>query len=348
MLAAAHATETFELLSVVSPARSDQLLPWVGRMSGAGQLLWRQAMGRLVHQAARLRKAFGVRCTAVLGFGSLAAQTMRRVDATAPGLVVLGWHARSWLGRLRNAWAFGEIARRSRQPVLVVRNAALRPYARVLVAVDFSSTAIHAVKAAVRCAPGARFTFLHALDAGAEGYMRRAGVADQVIEQYRYKRWLMARQAFQCFLERLDLPGLRSSLVVSRHPERAALRVHAASARPDLIVLSERQYGILGGLLGISAAQEVLAATPCDLLVIAPQAARRGSTALQSRRAGRLSELVTRPNQVFAPGHVVDQHAVARAAHELVVRLVGQVHALEGEFQVVIPLVRHRQVDVEG
>ena len=258
MLAAAHATENFELLSVVAPARTSQPL-------------WRQAMQGLAHQAARLRQAFGVRCRALLGEGSLVAHTMARVDATAPGLVVLGWHAPSWLGRLRNAWAFGAIARRSRQPVLLVRNAVLRPYARVLVAADFSDAALEAVRAAARCAPGARFTLLHALDSGMEGYFRRAGVADRVIEQYRRKLRSAARTRFQRFLGRLHLPGADVKLVMSPHPERAALRVHAALARPDLIVVSARGCGILGGLLGTSAAHETLAATSCDLLVVPPQ-----------------------------------------------------------------------------
>lgn len=190
----------------------------------------------------------------------------------APGLVVLGWNAPNWLERLRNAWTFGTIARRSQRPVLVVRNAALRPYARVLVAVDLSPSAgedaIEIVREALRCAPGARFTLLHALDTGVEGYMRRADVASHVIGQHRRKLRSQVRAAFRRFLRKLDMPGIRFSLVTTPHPERAALRVHAASARPDLVVVGKPRSGLLGRWFAVSAAREALAATTCDLLVV--------------------------------------------------------------------------------
>lgn len=270
MLAAAHASESFEVLSVVAPGAMGRLR----RLSGAGRALWQplcqQATRQLMHQAARLRSAFGVCCRPLLGEGSLAQQAMARVEATQPCLVVLGWHAPSWLGRLRNAWTFATVARRSRRPVLVVRNAALRPYARVFVVTDFADTAVDTLKVALRCAPGARFTLLHVLDTGMEGYMRRAGVASHVIERHRQKVRTAARAAFERFVERLEGPGARFSLLMTPHPERVALSVHAVGAAPDLIVVSERPWGIPGGLLGISATHEALAATSCDLLVVAP------------------------------------------------------------------------------
>jgi hypothetical protein len=66
------------------------------------------------------------------GWSALAAETMARIVSSGPGLVVLGWHAPSWLGRLRNAWTFATIARRSTRPVLVVRT--------VSIAASFSSS----------------------------------------------------------------------------------------------------------------------------------------------------------------------------------------------------------------
>nr|WP_267874586.1 MULTISPECIES: universal stress protein [unclassified Massilia] len=266
MLAAAHASESFEVLSVVAPGAMGRL--W--QLSSAGRTLWQRARRHLMHQATRLRSAFGVRCKPLLGAGSLARQAMARVDATRPCLVVLGWHAPSWLGRLRNAWTFATVARRSRRPVLVVRNPALRPYARVLVVTDFSEAALGAVQVALRCAPGAHFTLLHALDTGIEGTMRRAGVASHVIERHRQKARTAARAAFGRFVERLELPGTRFSLLMTPHPERVALSVHAVGAAPDLIVVSGRPWGIPGGLPGISATHEALAATSCDLLLVAP------------------------------------------------------------------------------
>jgi len=190
---------------------------------------------------------------------------------TAPGwtgLVVQGWHAPSWLERLRNAWSFGAIARRTREPVLVLRNRPVRPYARVLVAVDFSDAALETVRAAVRCAPGARFTLLHPLDTGMEGYMRRAAVASRFIKRHRRRLQAEARAAFRRFVYRLRLPEVQFSLRMTPHPERVALRVHAAREKPDLVVVRKPQDGVLGRWLGISAAREALAATDCDLLLV--------------------------------------------------------------------------------
>jgi len=212
------------------------------------------------------------------GWTGLAEQAMARIEATAPGLVVLGWHAPTWLGRLRNAWTFRTLARRSPRPVLVVRQPPLRPYARVLVAVDFSeegsAAAIASVRTAVRCAPGARFTLLHAFDTALEGFMRRAGVASHVIGGHRRKLRSGARAAFRRLLRSLGLPETRFSLVTSPHPERAALRLHAASARPDLVVVGRRRGGWLDGWFGAWGAREALAATSCDLLLVPPRERR--------------------------------------------------------------------------
>ncbi|THC45214.1 universal stress protein [Massilia sp. Mn16-1_5] len=184
------------------------------------------------------------------------------------GLVVQGWHAPSWLGRLRNAWSFGAIARRTSEPVLVLRNRAPRPYARVLVAVDFSDAALETVRAAARCAPGARFTLLHPLDTGMEGYMRRAAVASRFIKRHRRRLQAEARAAFRRFVYQLRLPDVQFALRMTPHPERVALRVHAARENPDLVVVRKPQDGLLGRWLGISAAREALAATRCDLLLV--------------------------------------------------------------------------------
>lgn len=197
--------------------------------------------------------------------------TLDHTLAAAPGwsgLVVQGWHAPTWLERVRNGWSFGAIARRTREPVLVLRNRAVRPYARVLVAVDFSDAALETVRAAVRCAPGARFTLLHPLDTGMEGYMRRAAVASRFIKRYRRRLQAEARAAFRRFVVRLRLPEVHFTLRMTPHPERVALRVHAAREKPDLLVVRKPQDGLLGRWLGISAAREALAATSCDLLLV--------------------------------------------------------------------------------
>lgn len=203
-----------------------------------------------------------------------AADRLEKLSAALPGLVVLGWQAPSWLERLRTAWAFGALARRSRQPVLVLRNGSGSPYRRVLVAVDLSDAGLDAaldtVRAAVRCAPGARFTLLHPLDTGVEGYMRRAAVASHLIGRHRRRLRTAARAAFRRFVARLGLPGVRFSLLVSPHPERAALHVHAASERPDLVVLAKPARGLFGAWCAHSAAREALAATDCDLLLVTP------------------------------------------------------------------------------
>lgn len=273
MLAAAHSSNSSGKLELLSVATA----------RAPGQPAWWQARNRLMHQAARLRKAFGVRCTALLGAGSLAAEVMARIEATEPGLVVLGWHAPSWLGRLRKAWTLARIVQRSRRPVLVVRNAALRPYARVLAASDFADDELHVARAALRCAPGAHLTLLHALDTGIDGTMRRVGVTDAAIEQHRRERRRTAQAAFEGFVEKLGLPAQRVSLVLTLHPQRAGLRLHAEFARPDLIVLGEG--GLLSCLPGMSAVRELLADTACDVLVVPPPA-QDAATGL-ARRRGR-------------------------------------------------------------
>lgn len=210
-----------------------------------------------------------------------AAAPYGRADEEARCLNVAGARGQSWqdgLGwcRLRCAWTVCALARRSGRPVRVLRSARARPYARVLVLADLADPSaptpggavLDVVQAALRCAPGAHFTLLHPLDTAVEGYMRRAAVADHVIERHRRALRIAAGGAFRQCVRTLGAPVERFSLVLTPHPGRAALRVHAAEFDPDLVAL-DLPPGLLGAWCGLAAVQDALAATRCDLLVLA-------------------------------------------------------------------------------
>src|SRR5262245_58033771 len=74
---------------------------------------------------------------------------------------------------------------------------------------------------------------------------------------------------------------------------------------------------------------------------------RRGRMAAPRRRSGG-SELVAGADEVLAAGVVVDRSTIADRIHPLVLELVGEVQAFEGELEVVVQRIRRRHVHGQG
>ena len=77
------------------------------------------------------------------------------------------------------------VVRESPVPVLVVRDEAREPYARVLAALDLSAHAPAVVEAASQVAPTASLTLGHAFEVPFEAKLQYAGTSQEEIDRYR-------------------------------------------------------------------------------------------------------------------------------------------------------------------
>lgn len=139
-------------------------------------------------------------------------------------------------------------------------------YRRVLVAVDLTPASRGLVAAARAIAPRAKLEVVHVLGTSGELLLRELDAPAATLRAYRGRRVDAARRALVALL-----PGDSLDVACTVEFGRAADRIRgrARSLGADLVVLGRRPRGLLARLLaGGGTARAVLAAAPCDVLVL--------------------------------------------------------------------------------
>jgi len=169
-------------------------------------------------------------------------------------------------------WLLGATAerllRKTRHPILVVREAPRQAYSTVLLPVDFSAWSVRAIDLARRISPQARLLLLHACELPFEGKMRFAGSEEDTIRQHRET---IHREA----LARLDeiatdaglTPAQWRPLVAHADPTDYILEQEEVQGA-DLIVMGKHGIGMTEELLLGSVTKHVLSQSHADVLVV--------------------------------------------------------------------------------
>jgi nucleotide-binding universal stress UspA family protein len=212
-----------------------------------------------VHQ----RHAIDVRCSIEIG------RPHQRIAEYARNqgidLTVLGPHAESLMRDLFVGTTARNFLHKGRQPALIAQVVSDAPYERVLLAVDFSDVSKIALEAALRIAPEAAIHALHVYDVLFEGKMRYAGVAQNVIQQYRDAA---EQEAWRLMREFLDGSEDRIAPVVQYgHPARVVLD-EAQKLQADLIVMGKRGRSDLDELFLGSTTENIMLELDRDLLLV--------------------------------------------------------------------------------
>ena len=188
-------------------------------------------------------------------------------------LIVTGIARDETLGRFGLGNTVDRLLRRSCIPVLVVKDRPRSPYAHIVVATDFSDSARHALQTALGFFPDHKLSVFHAFETPRGGLTTAAGSYDEDSRN-------AALAECATFLASIDIPDERRRgvgvLVQQGEPERLirqCVREHGA----DLLVLGSQGRNILVDIFIGSTARDVLAAPPCDLLLVRePGAAAEG------------------------------------------------------------------------
>lgn len=143
------------------------------------------ALQRLQDLAASLERHHGVPISVHVANGPLLAELAAKADAMDAELLVCGSKGESVIRHALLGSTATRLLSIAKCPVLVVKQVPHEPYRKVLVPVDFSSSALPAIRHAQRIAPGAEIAPLHAFDVPFEGYLRYAGVESDAIKHCR-------------------------------------------------------------------------------------------------------------------------------------------------------------------
>jgi len=166
------------------------------------------------------------------------------------------------------------LVRIATSPVLVVRGAAVIPYAHVSVAMDFSAPARAAFEAAARLAGQAEMELVHMVEIPLtyEQAMLKAGTPKMEIQRYRRSKVSAARRQLVEFVTEPRGFSVEPSLRIVQGEASAALVRLSRSGRTDLLALGLHSRNKMARALLGSVARRVLQGAACDLLVVGAKA----------------------------------------------------------------------------
>ncbi len=183
-------------------------------------------------------------------------------------LIVAGARGEGRLRRLLVGSTASRLLRKSHCPVLLVKHAAVTPYRRVLIPLDFSPAAETTIRLAREVAPDAELVLMHVFDVPYEGMLRYAGISEPAIHQYRIEARAKADKALGELADRIGLkPDQYTGLVEYGDAVRHivdAQQMHGC----DLIAMGKHGTHVTEELLLGSVTRHVLSDTDTDVLVV--------------------------------------------------------------------------------
>jgi nucleotide-binding universal stress UspA family protein len=274
MLCAKLKCDMVELLLVKEAGLPDALGLAMNTTSAAAEaILVERTMSELQLIARQLQDNHGIFCAPAVKFGKPEAEIIARADELPAGLTVIGARGGNFFTRFFLGNTADRLARMSKTPLLVVKKFPTAPYRKVLAPVDFSENSRHAASVALKVAPDAKITFLHAFDVIFEEHMRYMNVAPDIIREYHARAGTEVLRELNQFIADLQ-PGDHSFFrtVIFGHPGHV-IYDHAKKMKPDLIVLGKHGRSRFDELLLGSVTQHVLDQISCDVLIV-PAASR--------------------------------------------------------------------------
>ncbi len=220
----------------------------------------------LVSLAARASALAGFEFTPRLRRGAIVDEILRAAEGC--GLVVTGAQGMHPLRDLALGGTAERLVRRSRSPVLVVKQPPEGPYARVLVPVDFSSDSYAAASLARRIAPSADLLLAHAYESPHEGKLRFAGVPDSQILAYRNRARDHARAEMDRMTGALGLPAGKAETSLAHGYPPTIIAQERQRFGADLVVMGKHGHSRIEDLLLGSVTLHVLNEASCDVLVV--------------------------------------------------------------------------------
>lgn len=206
--------------------------------------------------------------------------TVQSITRRAPGLEGLLEQARQadllvldarrqwrWTRLWKSALA-DRLLRHCPCPVLIVQRAPERPYARVLVAVDFTPQSQALVRVASGLGSAPELQLFHAVSSAYASKMRSAEVASDAMLAYRKEALRVAQHSILALHDAVDTRQTRVMSVVGDGDPARQTAVQQEAIGADLVVVGKRRGVPLLDLLLGSMAQRLLGWTQCDVLTV--------------------------------------------------------------------------------
>lgn len=267
-LAAAHPGAQLTLTHVVSSSMLERLRGLMREQDSTVETaIVDEAKQSLEELAVHLGEQHACPVKTRLGRGSALNVIPELADELGTDLLVMGARGANFVRELLLGSTTERVLRKTRRPLLAVKQRPRGAYRRVLVPVDFSIHAAAAVETAHRWLPDAEIILLHAFEVDLENILRLASIPEEEVHQYRIRAREEAFAAMAQFIEGLSVPPASLSRLVVHGPTTLRILEHEQSLDADLIVMGKHGQSALEELLLGSVTQHVLAYSNNDVLV---------------------------------------------------------------------------------
>lgn len=231
------------------------------------------AQTALAEIAEAIAQTHGLRAEIVVRAGHPAGAIAALAVEEGPDLVVMGSHRRRIFADIFVGTTIERVIRTATVPVLMANAASPAPHAEILAAVDFSDTALHAVRTAreLGLLEGAHLTLLHAFTAPAKDMMLIAGVEERLVHGHVSEESLAARRKLDALRTTLDLASESPDLRIEEGAPESVVLGAIAEIGADLLVIGTRGATGLDRVLMGSVADALLRKVEIDVLAVPPQ-----------------------------------------------------------------------------
>lgn len=261
---ASCASASLTLVHVASGSALEEMRRWLDRDGLTEQSLLDEVRQRTRELASELAARYRIVVDHCVVSGTDVDEIVRIAQDRRADLVVTGTLGS---GSVRNRLVGStaeRVARKSSQPVLMVRTAPRAPYRRVLVPVDFSRYSGPSIATAVTVAPDAHLVLLHAFAMPFEGSVGLPAITSKTLQDARDDAMqLLANLAAREGLE----PGRWTPLI--QHDGSAWTQILRQEQEQDcdLVVIGKRGRGAVEELLLGSTTNRVIGESSADVLV---------------------------------------------------------------------------------
>ena len=267
-LAATNEGSRLTLAHVLSASMLDnlrRLLP--GDASALETGLLEQARAELDKLAAHLAASHACSIDTRLLQGAALTVLSELAESERVDLLVMGARGSHFVQEALLGTTTERVLRKSRRPLLAVKQRPLSPYRRVLAPVDFSTHAAAAINAAHAWLPGADFVLLHAFEVELESTFRFAGLDEEKIHQYRIQARESAQAAMDEFVGKLSVPPARITRQFVHGAATLRILEQEQALDIDLIVMGKHGQSVMEELLLGSVTKHVLAQSSSDVFI---------------------------------------------------------------------------------
>ncbi len=187
--------------------------------------------------------------------------------ATRADLLVVGQRRRNPLIELVLGRTAQRLVEASRRPVLVVRQAAVGSYRRILVPIDLTPASDAAAVVAAALAPDIDLQIFHAFAWPGEAVMREADVRESVIRDARAREEAGLIARMRRSMARLGLDSRRMSFALGRGSPVVATLRQAQALGADVLVATKHRRSRVGATV-LGRVNSLLLRARCDMLIV--------------------------------------------------------------------------------